>query len=341
MEISKEGTLVIKGIAIMFMLWHHLFLDTLDFGIFPNQLAIIMKVCVAMFLFVSGYGLSVQYAKHEYQTFRGTIRFLLIRLSKFFLSYWFCMIIVLVVGHISGYTIFDRYPSSRNTLKCLLLDVFGQMGYASYLSTWWFNKLILQLYLIFPILFLLLKNRLTMFLGLLGIACVQQFVPCRVFCIEEGGLFAFYLGIISSAIHPTTSHRRATSIIASSLTILTLVFIRLKFSYINYMIIDGLIAMVIAFFISSTIKNHTFPITSYIGKYATIMYLSHTLLQIIFQPILYSTNYAIINYLIFLSISLSAAILIDKLQDLSRYKMIAQYVTKQINSSRYLNPTIT
>lgn len=42
MEISKEGTLVIKGIAIMFMLWHHLFLDTLDFGIFPNQLAIIL-----------------------------------------------------------------------------------------------------------------------------------------------------------------------------------------------------------------------------------------------------------------------------------------------------------
>ena len=53
---------------------------------------------------------------------------------------------------------FDRplsvpYGEHSNKLKHLLMDLFCLQGYSSYNITWWFNKLIIILYLLFPILY--------------------------------------------------------------------------------------------------------------------------------------------------------------------------------------------
>ena len=143
MELSKNDTTAIKVIAILLMLWHHLFLSTAEYGAWANSFAGIAKLCVALFLFVSGYGLTKQYSKLEKPYFRNTIKFLALRYLKFFLTYWFCFAVIVAVGNAFGYGFTDAYPPSRNTLKCFLLDIWGQMGYDSYLKTWWFNKMIL------------------------------------------------------------------------------------------------------------------------------------------------------------------------------------------------------
>lgn len=70
MEFSKNDTKTIKGVAICFMLWHHLFGAPMRipadsfvslFSVNGNQsatlVAIFAKICVAMFTFMSGYGL--------------------------------------------------------------------------------------------------------------------------------------------------------------------------------------------------------------------------------------------------------------------------------------------
>lgn len=62
-RISLNETNAIKGIAIIAMLVHHLFYEHPEYGEPTFQLALIGKVCVAIFLFLSGYGLSVQYSK--------------------------------------------------------------------------------------------------------------------------------------------------------------------------------------------------------------------------------------------------------------------------------------
>lgn len=58
MELTKQDTIAIKGIAILLMLWHHLFLSTVEYGVCANSFSSIAKLCVALFLFVSGYGLT-------------------------------------------------------------------------------------------------------------------------------------------------------------------------------------------------------------------------------------------------------------------------------------------
>ena len=82
MELSKQDTTAIKGIAICLMLWHHLFLRTVEFGNVAHYLAQVFKVCVALFLFVSGYGLTKQYSKLEKPYFKNTVKFLLKRYTN-------------------------------------------------------------------------------------------------------------------------------------------------------------------------------------------------------------------------------------------------------------------
>ena len=211
MALSKADTTAIKGVAILFMLWHHLFLNTAEYGALTQSLAVVFKVCVALFLFVSGYGLTKQFSGLEKHNVQTTIQFLLRRFINFFFPFWFCFILVIVIGNLCGYTFHDAYPATRNTLKCVILDFFGQMGYDSYLKPWWFNKMIIQLYLVFPFLYMVLYNRYSASLGLVAIVLVQLFaqrIPGNVFFIVEGGAPAFYLGMLASRFQTVTTMRK-------------------------------------------------------------------------------------------------------------------------------------
>lgn len=59
--LSLHDTSVLKGIAICAMLWHHLFFKHPEYGYVVYHIAQLGKVCVAIFLFLSGYGLTVQF----------------------------------------------------------------------------------------------------------------------------------------------------------------------------------------------------------------------------------------------------------------------------------------
>lgn len=64
-SLSRQDTSVMKGIAILAMLFHHMY-GSIPIDIVPYSGALqwigwLGKVCVALFLFCSGYGLTSQY----------------------------------------------------------------------------------------------------------------------------------------------------------------------------------------------------------------------------------------------------------------------------------------
>lgn len=61
--LTLHDTSILKGIAICAMLWHHLFYENPEYGLFVWHLALLGKVCVAIFLLLSGYGLTIQMDK--------------------------------------------------------------------------------------------------------------------------------------------------------------------------------------------------------------------------------------------------------------------------------------
>lgn len=332
MELTQEQTSAIKGLAILCMLWHHLFLDTLDYGSFVNGLAVLGKVCVCLFLFVSGYGLTKQFDKIEKHSIRNTILFVIRRYAKFFMSYWFCFIVVIMIGNLCGYTITEAYPQGRNHFKCFLFDLFGCLGYESYLSTWWFNKLIIQLYLIFPFLFLLLRKKVATLLGLAIFFVVEQFSLLPFFFVIEGGLVAFYLGMIFGQWGKEWKVRHLRVAFWGSIAlVVALISIRFELPEVRFMIVDGFIALGVGVIISLIGGRYGFPILRFFGQYATIMYLTHTLFHRLFGKYIYSLPFAPLCFLLFLAIATIAVIVIQRTQLLCRYDKLQAFVLNKIN----------
>ena len=338
MELSKSDSTSIKGIAILFMLWHHLFLNTMAFGALTHSLAVIFKVCVALFLFVSGYGLTKQFGGLEKRNIRTTVQFWLRRFINFFLPFWFCFILVTMVGNTCGYTFQDVYPATRNTLKCVILDFFGQMGYDSYLGAWWFNKMIIQLYLVFPLLYLILFNRYSAIVGLIAIVIVQLLakrIPGNLFFIVEGGLPAFYLGMIASRFRIIPEPRKkafknASGIVAVligvTLSILLLKVIRDPYQAV---LIRALLALCIVVAFKAFEGSYSY-VLGFVGKYATIMYFTHVLFIVLLPRIIYYPKYSILVFVLFSIICLAVAMVISWLERVSCYDRLRLTIVNSI-----------
>lgn len=156
--LTSSDSLVLKGIAICLMLWHHLF-TTIEYGELVLYMAAFGKVCVSIFLFVSAYGLHVQYTKLNFSNISSILKnnfiFLFNRFTRFYLNYWFVFLIFVPIGiFVFDINLKQAYGSNVNLIKRTIYDIFGMQGFISYNMTWWFNKLIILFYLFFPILYI-------------------------------------------------------------------------------------------------------------------------------------------------------------------------------------------
>ena len=157
--LNKNQSLLIKGIAILLMLLHHLFFvrnglydDIHLFGdhYLVHSIGVFGKLCVALFVFLSGYGLTVSQ--------KGIINlksFYTHRFKKLFLNYWFIWLIFVPIGvFVFKRTFADVYGT--HILPKAFLDFWGVLfsfGYKGYNPTWWFYSCIITLYVLFPLLY--------------------------------------------------------------------------------------------------------------------------------------------------------------------------------------------
>ena len=103
-NLSITDTNILKGIALLLLLLHHLFYTKT--GLYDdiiinkdlyliNELGRFGKLCVTIFVFLSGYGLTKQTIKNPIQSLG---KFYKRRFSKLYLNYWFIWIIFVPIG---------------------------------------------------------------------------------------------------------------------------------------------------------------------------------------------------------------------------------------------------
>ncbi len=156
------------------MLVHHLFLGRPEYGTTIVNLALACKVCVAMFVFLSGYGMTVTFPKVTESRIKVNLFFLCKRYAKFFLNYWFVFFIMVPLGvfvfgrpleaaYVNTENIFESFEATSvdkaRIIKYLISDLLGQQGLDSYNITWWFNAIVLMLWLFFPIFYWMMKTK--------------------------------------------------------------------------------------------------------------------------------------------------------------------------------------
>ena len=353
-RITPAETQIIKAFAITAMLIHHLFWENPEYGLGVHSLAIMGKVCVALFVFLSGYGMAATFPKSVYgrlSTAKTFFFFLGKRYAKFYMNYWTIFAITVPIGIFCfGRTLEIAYGTSDGLLTKLISDIFGLRGFDSYNITWWFNELILVLWFLFPLLYVAMRNR---FISI----CVIVFLfvnPGDVLYISE--IFANCLSIyilpfalgIGIALHAERINKILNiipqKVLLGILAMATFVFLFLRgvplFPEFTYFRVDPFATVSLSLFAVCLCRANKLKFTplQFIGKHSMNMYLTHTFIFVyFFRDFIYGLKYPILMFLALFSISLLISVVIEFAKNkLGFYRLqskIVSLISRQIPST--------
>lgn len=265
-----------------------------------NQIGHFCKLCVAVFVFVSGYSLAASTPPNvKLKDFYWR------RLKKTYLNYWYIwLLFVPIAFFVFGRTFTDAYGD--NTVIKGVLDFFGLLkmfGVDSYNPTWWFYNFIIILYLLFPLLNKWLLKSTYMLVGVAITCGLLYFIPGVN--VISGYLFVFLAGMLMSKmpVHWVNDTKWSQIMIA----LLMLSLWRLTKNC-PTQIVDGLLCAGMALMVYKIKWSKWLgQAMESLGRYSMNMFLTHTFL---FYFWFSKYNYFTRNpLLIFLSILVSSYLL--------------------------------
>lgn len=327
--LSKQDTTIIKGMAICAMMLHHLYYSIPEWAE-PYEgvllwLGELGKVCVSMFLFCSGYGLSVQYEKVK--GLKCTMKFVVKRFFSFYVNYWVVFaVFVPITVFVFHRPLTAAYGENANICGGLALDILGLLGFSSYNITWWFNKMIIILWLLFPFIYCIAKKYpLLALLGSLIVArCWNSVAGHPGFGNIHILQMAFVLGILWQTTN-LKSNRIVTSmkehpILFSFMSIcLVALFVYLRMRPViphwSGLRMDAFLTCTICLFVVSSIKDDSRLSTglSFLGKHSGNIYLIHTFFNSYWHfSWLHSSQFmrSGVNFFVLLALSLLTSVLL-------------------------------
>ena len=183
-QFTKAHTQIAKGIAITLMMIHHLFrfpdriqkvsyISILPLGNLRLEylLGDFGNICIAMYLFLSGYGLYMSTIKKECFSLKDSWR----KILKFLINYWVVFMLFVPIGLV-WFSDSTRYHFN---IISFLANLFTLSS--SYNSEWWFVRLYIELLLLFPLISGILKRGIkvatvTSF-GFYLVAIIMELIP--------------------------------------------------------------------------------------------------------------------------------------------------------------------
>ncbi len=322
-------TNAVKGVATLLLLLHHLFYCNPEYGAGLHLAAIEGKVCVSLFVLLSGYGLAASYRPRSvWHWYRS-------RFAKLYLNYWFIMLIFVPISWLAfGNTVYTVFPGcgERAWLK-LISQIFGtQMYYGGggFNPTWWFMSAILVLYALFPLFHRVAEascvNKWIRNLVLMGIAaawaargpspCFQPYVPAfvvGVLAARERWFSAFF----------SVGARWMTLLwvgVAAAASIYIILWP--QYSTLRYLLLSLIVCVLVCRLYVRSVWVLTKPL-EYLGRYSMTIFLTHSFIYyIFFQNFFYSLGNPWLMYGLLLSSSLLLAVALEFLMKLTRWNKL-------------------
>ncbi len=181
--LSKEDSNVIKGVAVILLLAHHLwaFPDRIPYALksiffftdinLPMLIGDFGKICVSLFFFLSGYGNEVKYHDKEFSLFS--------KLKTLYLNYWKVFVIFIPIGFLF---FSNQQPYCANVDICTVFSNFNPIEFilnligwsATYNGEWWFFRDYAIMILLFP-LFKKLINKNSLLINIFFVIIFELF----------------------------------------------------------------------------------------------------------------------------------------------------------------------
>ncbi|WP_283672573.1 acyltransferase family protein [Clostridium perfringens] len=326
--LTKNKSNILKFIAVILMILFHTFafperikdyqyISIMTVNNIPIETYIgeIGKICVSIFVFLSGYGMYIKYKGKE-----KVYKSLFNKLFRFYINYWTVFIIFIPIG-----IIMHKYNFN---IKEILLNFVGIKS--TYNGEWWFVRLYVMLVLLYP-LFTFIVNRLNVYIILLisfiinvlgfGITKISiilndNYIILDLIGILLGAQFLFLLGMciakyaFFNKVTKKLNFKKSKYIILSFL-ILFLIFILRNVSVIGPTT-ELILVPMLCFFIANSVSNNNK--ISNLGKYSNNMWLTHSFfIYYLFPNIIFKFKYSILILLLVIFISMVCSFIINKI----------------------------
>lgn len=183
--LSKDSTGALKGLLCVVIFFHHFAGFFKSFDILYYVLVHTGFLAVALFFFVSGYGLAV-----SAKTKAGYVKtFLPKRLLRVLVPYWICLLLYILAALVFGVP-----TKSSVDWKNILLSLVGASEIA---ENSWFVPAIVFLYVLFWLClrFFKRKTALLLMLGVMA-ALSAVFIATGKMTVWSSSFFGFYIGVV-------------------------------------------------------------------------------------------------------------------------------------------------
>ena len=335
MKFDKNDTLAVKGLAILFMIQHHGFLSpdrfegmTVNFSPF-SQLDIVtisnfLKICVGMYVFLSGYGLTISLKKYGND---GTLSgrqykdYLYRRLWKLMTGFW----VIYLLGFIFSIFINSRVETVyfSKDITTGIYSIFTDFTGLAYLfntptlnGTWWYMTLAIFIILVLPFI-------ANFFAAVLGVVFAQYDVLAKAkgFMITKNKYIS-----------------KAIKFVVLTALLIGLYYMRVMlhkkgYSSNAYELTDNIIPVYIVYYCYEFIVGipGLRQVLCFLGTHSMNIFLLHTFIrQYFLREFVYSVRHFALVTLVVLVLSLAISVVIELIKKYSGFNKFVGFVDKKI-----------
>lgn len=368
MKFTKEHTMQMKGIAIIILLFHHCFLNaqrwatvpyeklatTKGWGYYPisfapfsshtiQYLASFSKICVAMFVFMTGYGMWVSYESQKKKTTMSNYikKRMVTLMTGFLIIFAVTEILAIPTGRF-----IEVYGHDFRSVVYMIIDALGLaklLGTPLFCLTWWYMSLAIVLIMIFPFVHSMMEK----YQWIVVVASI--IVPRACGFGQSTDLFryllAYTLGMyfaqhdllarIKERFMEQNMARKLLSLIVSLIGLAVIIKCRqnawIGWKYLDFW--DGFAAMYVIVISYIYILNGKWIVKGlgFLGKHSMNIFLIHSFYRdVFFHEFTYSFYYAWLDYIVLMVISLVTSIVLEWFKKLIRYEKFIDWVKRLV-----------
>ena len=368
MKFTKEHTMQMKGIAIIILLFHHCFLNaqrwatvpyeklatTKGWGYYPisfapfsshtiQYLASFSKICVAMFVFMTGYGMWVSYESQKKKTTRSN--YIKKRMVTLMTGFLIIFVVTEILAIPTGRFI-EVYGHDFRSVVYMIIDALGLaklLGTPLFCLTWWYMSLAIVLIMIFPFVHSIMEK----YQWVVVVASI--IVPRACGFGQSTDLFryllAYTLGMyfaqhdllarIKEKFMEQNVAGKLLSLIVSLIGLAVIIKCRqnawIGWKYLDFW--DGFAAMYMIVISYIYILNGKWIVKGlgFLGKHSMNIFLIHSFYRdVFFHEFTYSFYYAWLDYIVLMAISLVTSIVLEWFKKLIRYEKFIDWVKRLV-----------
>ena len=368
MKFTKEHTMQMKGIAIIILLFHHCFLNaqrwatvpyeklatTKGWGYYPisfapfsshtiQYLASFSKICVAMFVFMTGYGMWISYESQKKKTTMSN--YIKKRMVTLMTGFLIIFVVTEILAIPTGRFI-EVYGHDFRSVVYMIIDALGLaklLGTPLFCLTWWYMSLAIVLIMIFPFVHSIMEK----YQWIVVVASI--IVPRACGFGQSTDLFryllAYTLGMyfaqhdllarIKEKFMEQNVAGKLLSLIVSLIGLAVIIKCRqdawIGWKYLDFW--DGFAAMYVIVISYIYILNGKWIVKGlgFLGKHSMNIFLIHSFYRdVFFHEFTYSFYYAWLDYIVLMAISLVTSIVLEWFKKLIRYEKFIDWVKRLV-----------